>query len=93
MGYLTTLSVSSLYIVSDGRIIVWHTDPLLCNDRETNNDTTVIVRQQLCKYATVLELLLGSGPRSKMEVLLEAVFSMWSAPKLCHSTDLVELVE
>jgi hypothetical protein len=35
-----------------------------------------IARQQLRKYATVLEPLLGSGPRSTMEVQLEAVFSM-----------------
>jgi hypothetical protein len=32
--------------------------------------------QQLRKYATVLELLLGSGLRATMEILLEAVFSM-----------------
>jgi hypothetical protein len=55
--------------------ILWHTHPLLCNDRETN-ETTAIARQQLCKYATVLEPLIGSGPRATMEVLLEAVFSM-----------------
>jgi hypothetical protein len=49
---------------------------LLGNDRETNNETTTIAMQQLRKYATVLELLLGSRPRATMEVLLEAVFSM-----------------
>jgi hypothetical protein len=32
--------------------------------------------QRLSKYATVLEPLLGSGPRATMELLLEAVFSM-----------------
>jgi hypothetical protein len=57
-------------------ILLLHIHPLLGNDRETNNDTTVIPRQQLCKYATILEPLLGSGPRASMEVLLEAVFSM-----------------
>jgi hypothetical protein len=36
-----------------------------------------IARQQLRKYATVLEPLLGSGPRATMEVQLEAMFSMW----------------
>jgi hypothetical protein len=65
------------FTLKSGYIIVqWHTDPLLGNDCETNNDTTVIARQQLCKYATVLEPLLGSGPHTTMEVLLEAVFSM-----------------
>jgi hypothetical protein len=46
------------------------------NNRETNNKATAIARQQLRKYATVLELLLGSGPRATMEVLFEAMFSM-----------------
>jgi hypothetical protein len=41
-----------------------------------------VARQQLRKYATVLELLLDSGPRATMEVLLKTVFSIWSAPKL-----------
>jgi hypothetical protein len=48
-----------------------------------------IARQQLRKYATVLEPLLGGGPRAPMEVQLEAVFSMWSAPRLYHSIDRV----
>jgi hypothetical protein len=46
------------------------------NNRETNSETTAIAREQLCNYATVLELLLGSGPRATMEILLETVFSM-----------------
>jgi hypothetical protein len=46
-----------------------------------NNETTATARQQLRKYATVLEPLLGSGP------LLEAVLSMLSAPRLYFSTD------
>jgi hypothetical protein len=62
---------TSLYIN-----ILWHIDPLLGNDGEANNETMVITMQQLRKYATVLEPLLGSGPRATMEVLLEAVFSM-----------------
>jgi hypothetical protein len=70
---------------------LWHIDPLLGNDRETN-ETTATAMQQLCKYATVLELLLGSGTRATVEVLLEAVFSMWSAPMLYQSTNRVELV-
>jgi hypothetical protein len=54
---------------------LWHTDPLQGNDRETN-ETTTIARQQLLKYATVLESLLGSGLRAIVEVLLEVVFSV-----------------
>jgi hypothetical protein len=50
-----------------------------------------IARQQLRKYATVLEPLLGSGPRATMEVQLEAVFSTWSAPRLYHSIDRVPI--
>jgi hypothetical protein len=53
---------------------LWHINPLVGNDRETNSETMVINRQQLRKYSTVLEPLLGSGPRATMEVLLEAVF-------------------
>jgi hypothetical protein len=37
---------------------MWHIDPLLDKDRETCNDTTAIARQQLHKYATVLECLI-----------------------------------
>jgi hypothetical protein len=50
-------------------------DPLLGNEGETNN-TVAIARQQLRKYATVLEPFLCSGPYTTMEILLEAVFSM-----------------
>jgi hypothetical protein len=69
--------------------ILRHTDPLLDNDRE-GNETTAIAMQQLHKYATVPEPLLDSGPRATMEVLLEAVFSMWSAPRPCRSTARVQ---
>jgi hypothetical protein len=69
--------------------ILWHIDTLLGNDCETN-ETTAIARQQLRKYATGLEPLLGSSPRATMEVLLEAVFSTWSSPRLCHSIDRVQ---
>jgi hypothetical protein len=55
--------------------ILWHISTLLGNGRETN-ETMAIARQQLCKYATVLEPFLGSGPCATMEVLLEVVFSM-----------------
>jgi hypothetical protein len=41
---------------------------LLSNDRESN-ETTAIARQELRKYVTVLEPLLGSGPRATVEVL------------------------
>jgi hypothetical protein len=46
-----------------------------------------IARKQLCKHATILETLLGSRPHVTMEVELEAVFSMWSAPRLYHASD------
>jgi hypothetical protein len=48
---------------------------LLGNARETN-ETAAIARQELRIYATVLEPLLGSGQRAKMEVPFKAVFSM-----------------
>jgi hypothetical protein len=35
----------------------------------------------------VLQTLLGSCPRVTMEAQLEAVFSMWSAPRLHHASD------
>jgi hypothetical protein len=53
---------------------LWHIDPLLGNDLETN-ETTAIAVQQLHKYATVLEPLRASGLRATMEILLEAMFS------------------
>jgi hypothetical protein len=46
-----------------------------------------IARQQLRKHATILETLLGNSPRVTMEVQLEAVFSVWSAPRLYHAID------
>jgi hypothetical protein len=40
---------------------MWQIDPFLGKGHETNNQTTTIAMQQLHKYTTVLELLLGSG--------------------------------
>jgi hypothetical protein len=54
---------------------------------------TAIAMQQHPKYATVLELLVCSGPIAAVEVLLKVVFSVWSAQKLYHSTDRDELVQ
>jgi hypothetical protein len=68
--------------------ILWHTDPLLGNGRETN-DTTAIPMQHLRKYSTLLEPLPGSGPRTTMEVLLEPVFS--NDPLRGYITRLIEL--
>jgi hypothetical protein len=72
--------------------ILWLVDPLLDNDSETNNQTMAIAMQQLGKYTTVLEPLLRSGLHITLEVQLGAVFSMWSAPRLHHSTDRVKVV-
>jgi hypothetical protein len=46
-----------------------------------------IARQQICKYTTIMETLLGSSYRVTMEVQWEVVFSMWSAPRLYHASD------
>jgi hypothetical protein len=54
---------------------MWHIDPLLGNNCETNNETAIAI-QQLLKYSTVLELLLGSGLHAAVEILLEVVFSI-----------------
>jgi hypothetical protein len=40
------------------------------------NETTTIARQQLCKYATLLEPLLGTGPYATIKALLEFMVSM-----------------
>jgi hypothetical protein len=40
-----------------------------------------VAGQQLRRYTTVLETLLGSSPRLTMEVQLEEVFSIWSVPR------------
>jgi hypothetical protein len=42
---------------------------------------------------TTQKPLLSSGPRATMEVVLEAAFSMWSAPRLYDSTDRVQFSE
>jgi hypothetical protein len=36
-------------------LILWHRDPLLGDNRETNKETMAVAMQQLRKYATVLE--------------------------------------
>jgi hypothetical protein len=68
------------------RTILWHIDSLLGNNGETRKEITAIAMQRNRKYATILEPLPGSGPQAAMEVLLEAVLSMWSTPKLYPST-------
>jgi hypothetical protein len=70
-------------------------DSLLGNDSETKNETTVIARQQLCKYATVLEPLLGCDPRVTMEVSFETMFSAWYMiwPSEFSSVSAVQSVE
>jgi hypothetical protein len=62
--------------INHDKHILWHRDKLLGNDRETNNKTMVIARQQLRKWAIILQPLLGSGSRATTEVALEAVFSI-----------------
>jgi hypothetical protein len=47
----------------------------VARQRPQNKRDNAIPTQEFRKYATVLGLLLGSGPRARMEVLLEAVFS------------------
>jgi hypothetical protein len=76
--YMYILVCTSMYVS-------WHVDSLLGNDRQSN-ESTAISRQQLCKYATLLKSLLGSGLHATKKVLLRVVFSMWSTPKLYHST-------
>jgi hypothetical protein len=39
--------------------------------------------RHLCKYTSVLELLLGSGPHATIEALLEAVFSIFIFYHFC----------
>jgi hypothetical protein len=52
-----------------------------------------VAGQQLHKHATILQALLGSRPRVTMEIQLEEVFSMWSAPRLYHASDCSILVQ
>jgi hypothetical protein len=52
-----------------------------------------VARQQLRKHATILQALLGSHSRITMEIQLEEVFSMWSAPRLYHASDSSILVQ
>jgi hypothetical protein len=63
---------------------MWHIDPFFGNDRETNNETKVIARQQFRKYTTVLKPLLDSG----LPATMEAVFSMIR----CEAISLTSLV-
>jgi hypothetical protein len=44
-----------------------------------------VARQQLRKYATIMQALLGGHSRVTMEIQLEEVFSMWSALTLYHA--------
>jgi hypothetical protein len=67
---------------------LWHIDPLLSNDHKTMIQRP-FARQQLCKYTIVLELLLGRGLRTTMQVVLEAVISI--GPLSCYITQPAEL--
>jgi hypothetical protein len=44
---------------------------------------------RIMKQTTRQRPLLGSGQRATLKAHLEAVFSMWSAPRLYHATDRV----
>jgi hypothetical protein len=74
------------------RIILWLINLLLGNDRETNNETTNVARKLFCKYATVLKPLLDNRPCATVEILLEAVLSIWPAPALYHTTIRVQFI-
>jgi hypothetical protein len=86
-----TIQCDSLVLdyVRKAEFLLWLIDPLLGNYGETSNETIASALQQLRKYTTVLKPLLDSGPRTTVELLLEAVFSMWSVRRLYHSTDQV----
>jgi hypothetical protein len=57
---------------------VWHIYPFVSNDHETNNETMAVARKQ---------------PKHNSEVLLIALFSIWSALRLCHGTNQVQFSE
>jgi hypothetical protein len=56
------------------RCTLWNVDPLLGNDRETN-ETTAFARQR---------------PVSNSGSIVGVVFSTWSAPRLYHATDRIK---
>jgi hypothetical protein len=70
---------------------MWHTDPLLDNNRKTN-ETTDIARQQLLKHATVLEPLLGQRPACNNGSNVGSGVFYESATRLYHSTARVKSV-
>jgi hypothetical protein len=57
--------------------ILWHIDPLIDNDRETNNETMTVAKQR---------------PARNKGSTLGSVVSMWSAPRRYHATDRVQCV-
>jgi hypothetical protein len=61
-------------------LVLWHIEPLLDNDRKTSDEIMAVARQQLHKYAIILEILLGSCPRASVEVLLEAALFIFPLP-------------
>jgi hypothetical protein len=54
------LEINFLLIIQKlSRKVLWHTDPLLVKDIETNNETTAVAMQQRRKHAsTTIDLLL-----------------------------------
>jgi hypothetical protein len=65
------VSISSVYIVA-----------YLLIARIVEPAETAVTRQPLCKHATVPEPSRRNLRKQRMEELLEAVFYMWSVPKL-----------
>jgi hypothetical protein len=52
------------------RLILWRIDPLQSKDLEINNKTTAVTTQRRDKHAL-----------TKIELLLEKVFSVWFTPR------------
>jgi hypothetical protein len=62
----------------------------IARQRLQNNETIPIAVQQLHKYTTVLELLLGSGLHTRMEVqLASGVFCGLLKDYITQSTELI----
>jgi hypothetical protein len=76
-GFKTKCTVK-LCAIHTALWVLSHIDPLLGNDHETNYETTTVAR-----YRCV--------PNNGINVA--AVLSMWSAPRLYHSTDRVQFSE
>jgi hypothetical protein len=78
-------------LTASNATILWHIDPLLANDRETNNETTAVVRKQPACQWTSWKAVSSVGfvlmaANTTMDTTMGMVLPVWFMPR-CYKQD------